>query len=89
MATKLDMERPPRVTILGAPVDRVTMAETLTILRSFVEEKTPHIVVTADASGLVQAQSDPEHLRIIQEADLVTPDSVGVKWAARRSGQPL
>lgn len=83
------MERPQRVSILGAPVDRVTMADTLAILDDFVAEGGTHIVVTADASGLAQAQSDPDHLRIIREADLVTPDSVGVMWAAKRAGKPL
>ena len=89
MITKSDTARPERVTVLNAPVDRVTMAEALAILDSFVQEGRPHLVVTADASGLVQAQSDPEHLKIIQEADLVTADSVGVIWAAKRSGTPL
>jgi len=89
MTAKADTDRPQRVTILGAPVDRVTMTETITLLEAFVASKRPHLVVTADASGLAQAQSDPKHLAIIQSADLVTPDSVGVMWAAKRAGQPL
>jgi len=87
--TKLAQAHRDRITILGAPIDRVTMAGTLDRLESFVKEGGPHIVVTADASGLVQAQSDSEHLAIIHGADLVTPDSVGIMWAARRAGQPL
>lgn len=89
MIAKLDTERPQRISILGAPVDRVTMAQTLAILESFVADRRPHMVVTADASGLVTAQTDPEHLEIIREADLVTPDSVGVMWAAKKRGEPL
>jgi N-acetylglucosaminyldiphosphoundecaprenol N-acetyl-beta-D-mannosaminyltransferase len=78
-----------RVTILGAPVDRVTMDAALALIVEFVKSGKPHIVVTADASGLAQAQSDPEHLEIIRNADLVTPDSVGVMWAAKRAGHPI
>src|SRR5438128_2084831 len=89
MTAKLDRDRPPRVSILGLPVDRVTMADALAIVESFVAERRPHIVVTADASGLAQAQSDLEHLEIIRSADLVTPDSVGVMWAGKRIGQPF
>jgi N-acetylglucosaminyldiphosphoundecaprenol N-acetyl-beta-D-mannosaminyltransferase len=89
MTAKLDKDRPPRVSILGLPVDAVTMADTLGILEGFVSEARPHMVVTADASGLVQAQADPHHAKIIRDADLVTPDSVGVMWAARRAGKPL
>ncbi|HVT14108.1 MAG TPA: WecB/TagA/CpsF family glycosyltransferase [Fimbriimonadaceae bacterium] len=89
MIAKLDMDRPRRISVLGAPVDRVTMKEALALMESFVAEGRPHMVVTADASGLAQAQSDPSHLQIIREADLVTPDSVGVMWAAKRSGEAL
>lgn len=89
MTAKVGLERPPRITILDAPIDMVTMNEALALMEGFVADRRPHLVVTADASGLAQAQSDPEHLRIIQEAALVTPDSVGVKWAAKRAGTPL
>src|SRR5688572_28920758 len=74
-----------RVPILGVEVDNVTMAEALTILDTFVAEKTPMIVVTADAAGIVAAQSDAEWRSIMRTADLVTPDSVGVLWASKRA----
>lgn len=89
MQVKLERREEDRVRVLGAPVDRVTMDEALAILEGFVEDGGAHLVVTADASGLAQAQTDPEHLAIIQAADLVTPDSVGVMWAAKRAGKPL
>lgn len=78
-----------RTTILGVEIDRVTMAETLERLESFVAAQRPHLVVTADASGIVQSKDDPELAKIYAEADLVTPDSVGVLWAAKRQGEPL
>ena len=72
------------VEILGAKVDCVTMEEAISRIEAFIESKTPHIVVTADSSGLVIAQSDPEFRKILLTADLVTPDSAGVLWAAKR-----
>lgn len=89
MTTQVRSERPQRINILNAPVDVVTMEDALRIMEGFVAEKRPHVVVTADASGLAQAQSDAAHLEIIRTADLVTPDSVGVMWAAKRSGARL
>jgi N-acetylglucosaminyldiphosphoundecaprenol N-acetyl-beta-D-mannosaminyltransferase len=74
------------VDILGVPVARVSMDDTLRIIDDFVASGTPHLVVTADASGIAQAQSDAELMRVYQTADLVTPDSTGVLWAARRKG---
>lgn len=77
------------VRILGLPVDRVTMAEALQVISQFLAEGSPHIVVTADAAGLAQTQSDPTLGEIYEGADLVTPDSVGVLWAAKRMGAPI
>jgi N-acetylglucosaminyldiphosphoundecaprenol N-acetyl-beta-D-mannosaminyltransferase len=78
-----------RVRILGVPIDRVTMAETLDRLDDFVRSGQPHFVITADAAGIVQSQSDPELKALYEQADLVTPDSAGVLWAAERQGRRL
>ncbi|MGV3618157.1 MAG: WecB/TagA/CpsF family glycosyltransferase [Fimbriimonas sp.] len=74
------------VDILGVPVARVSMAETLAVIDAYVASGKPHLIVTADASGIAQAHSDDELMQVYQTADLVTPDSAGVLWAARRKG---
>lgn len=79
----------PTVRILGVPVHVVTMAETIELLRHFVESGQPHFVITADASGVVQAQTDAYHRSLFDRADLVTPDSAGILWASKRAGQPI
>ncbi|HEY0867347.1 MAG TPA: WecB/TagA/CpsF family glycosyltransferase, partial [Fimbriimonas sp.] len=79
-----------RVSILGLPVDGVTMDEALERIEGFLEtaDRT-RLVITADASGIVQAQSDPELKALYHSADLVTPDGAGILWAARRQNTPL
>lgn len=79
----------PQVNILGTLVDRLTLDETLEAVEEFISVGTPHLVVTADASGIVQAQSDPKLREIYDNADLVTPDSEGVVFASKRAGQPV
>src|SRR5689334_366415 len=79
----------PGVSILGLPVHRVEMESTLTLLDAFIQTRRPHHIITADASMLVMAQEDAELRSIIARADLVTPDSAGVLWAARHQGCPL
>ena len=81
--------RPPSVELFGCRVDRITMREAIARCGFFLAQGGPHYVVTADTSGIVIAQSDAEYRRIINEADLVTPDSIGVVWASRKFGQPL
>src|SRR5205807_8159349 len=78
-----------RVPVLDVPISRVTHQQALAILTEFVRSGEPHLVVTADASALVTAARDPEFRAVIEGADLVTPDSAGILWAARRLGRPL
>jgi N-acetylglucosaminyldiphosphoundecaprenol N-acetyl-beta-D-mannosaminyltransferase len=80
---------PPAVQILGLPVHNVTMAAALDAIDAFVQRGSPHHIVTADASMLVMAQEDAALRAIIACAELITPDSVGVLWAAKRRGMPL
>jgi N-acetylglucosaminyldiphosphoundecaprenol N-acetyl-beta-D-mannosaminyltransferase len=78
-----------RVEILGVGVDCVDMGLAMARIEEFIRSKQPHLVATADSSGLVIAQSDPEFMAILKKADLVTPDSAGILWAAKRKGRKL
>lgn len=77
---------PDTIPILGMPVHRVDMQQTMEILDDFIRSREPHHVVTADASMLVTARDDRLLQEIICSASLVTPDSAGVLWAAKRLG---
>lgn len=77
------------VRLLGMRVDRVDMAGALALVERFIDEKTPHHIVTADASMAVTAADDPEFARIVNASDLVTPDGAGILWATKRLGTPV
>jgi len=77
------------VSILGIPVDRISMKKAVEIILGFLRQSDPKIVITADSSGIVQALGDPEYFELLQTADLVTPDSIGVIWAAKRKGRAI
>jgi N-acetylglucosaminyldiphosphoundecaprenol N-acetyl-beta-D-mannosaminyltransferase len=79
----------PSVKILGLPVHNVDMESAIEAIDGFICARVPHHVVTADASMLVMAQEDAQLRDIIGNADLVTPDSIGVLWAAKKQGNPL
>lgn len=65
------------------------MAASLEAIEGFIRSRTPHVVVTCDASCVVLAQKDRGLRDIVNSADLVTPDSIGILWAARLNGVPL
>lgn len=78
-----------QTTILGVGVHQLSMAEFLNEIEDLIEAGGSHMVVTADSSMIYDAQRDPELADIIARADLVTPDSSGVTWAASRMGEPF
>ena len=88
------LQRPPEnetpmVRILDLPIHRLDMNSALNRMDAFIAAGTPHHIITADASMLVMAQDDPELHAIVANAELVTPDSAGVLWAAKRQNRPL
>jgi N-acetylglucosaminyldiphosphoundecaprenol N-acetyl-beta-D-mannosaminyltransferase len=83
---------PPRIRLLGVPVDAVTPETALARALALVQEPPPGraaLVFTPNPEAVVAACRDPEVLRILEAADLALPDGVGLVWAARRAGRPL
>ena len=65
------------------------MAETLAWIEAAVAERTPRQVCTANPEFVMLAQRDAAFRAVLQRADLVLPDGVGLLWAARRLGARL
>ncbi|MGI1657420.1 MAG: WecB/TagA/CpsF family glycosyltransferase [Desulfitobacterium sp.] len=75
--------------ILGVKVDRETMAETLLKLQEAVNSHQAMQVVTANPELIYGAGKDARLKQLINSAQIVTPDGVGVVWAAKRLGYPV
>jgi len=75
--------------VLGVPVDLVTMESALAFIEERIRSREPSTIVTLDAAGVMLARESPQFGEIVRQAELVTPDSVGILWALRRKGQPL
>ena len=71
------------VSILGVRVDAVTMPETLAWIEAAVSERQPRQICTANPEFIMTAQRDPEFRAVLNAADRVLPDGVGLIWAAR------
>ena len=80
---------PPSVIIVDVPVHPVTFEGFLDAVTQFIRQGTPHQICTANPEFVMTAQRRPDFLRVLQEADLVLPDGVGLLWAAKRMGHPL
>ncbi len=80
---------PASVSILHVPVHPVTNEDFLALVGQFIAEGNPRQICTANPEFVMTAQRQPEFMTVLQNADLVLADGVGLLWAARRLGRPL
>ncbi len=72
----------PRVEILGIDFDKVTLGEALARIQAFIESGRPHQVVTANPEMVYACRRNSELRRVLQGADLVLADGIGIVWAS-------
>lgn len=73
-----------RVDILGITVDTYTMQETVEQIRQAVDGHSSVRVVTANPEMIYASERNERLKKLINSADIVTADGIGVVWAARR-----
>lgn len=78
-----------KVEILGVSVAAVTMAEAVSVIEEFIEQKAKVLIATANAEMLMRATYDHEFCQILNEAGLVVPDGAGTVWAAHHLGYAM
>ena len=83
------MQPPPPNRLLGIPIHPMTTASTLAWVAAAVAARTPRQMCTANPEFVMTARHDAEFRRVLNEADVVLADGVGLLWAARRQGQGL
>jgi N-acetylmannosaminyltransferase (EC 2.4.1.187) len=75
-----------KVDVLGVLIDTSTMTETVEYIRQSIREQKYIRVVTANPEMIYAANQNQELAEIINSADLVTTDGIGVVWAVRKLG---
>lgn len=77
-----------RVSILGVPLDPVTLTEARDRVLA-MSSAGAHHVMTPNPEMLTEASRNPSFKNLLQSSDMNIADGVGLLWAARRVGQPL
>ena len=75
--------------ILGIAFDDLTREEAAQRGAQLLEEDKFHYVVTPNPEFILASEKDPEFKRVLNEADLVLPDGIGVIYSAKILGTPL
>ena len=76
------------VNILGIKVNKITMAQAVEKAETFFDGK-PHMVVTPNPEIILECKKDEKLKNIINSADLVLPDGIGVVIASKFLGDAV
>lgn len=71
--------------VLGVPFDVVTMQEAVAKTKAMLHSGGQHFICTPNPEIVMEARKDEALMGILQEADLVVPDGIGVVWASKYS----
>lgn len=85
----MELNDSDKVEILNIFLDKVDYDDALDRVRDFLKAKETKIIVTPNAEIIMDAQKDSNYREIINSADMVLPDGIGVVLAAKILGNPL
>ena len=75
--------------VLGAPVDCLTLAETVGFADAAMRDRRPLRQVSINVAKFVAMRQNPELDADVRSSDLVNVDGMGIFWAARLLGVPV
>lgn len=78
-----------RISLLGVPIDAVTAKDAVWLLRGMLDSDRAHHVMTPNNEMLVEASKNPLFKNLLNRSALNLPDSQGLLFAARLTGQRL
>lgn len=82
-------EMSSRISLLGVPIDALTASEAISRLKAMLASGAQHHVMTPNNEMLVQASRSKEFHDLLSSTSLNLPDSTGLLFAARLTGQTL
>lgn len=78
-----------KVNILGVYVDTVTISEAADTIMKFFDEDRLHSVYTPNSEIIMHAYKNPEFAELLNNADLLTADGIGVVYASKILKKPI
>lgn len=75
-----------KVAVLRAPVDSVSWETALARIAGWSAARGSHYVCICNVHSVVTAGQDPAFGKVVEQADMVTPDGAPVAWMMRKLG---
>ena len=77
------------INILGVKVNNITMNEAVVCAFNYLSEDGKNVIYTPNSEIILAASNDSEFTEILNSADLIIPDGIGVVYGSKILGQPL
>lgn len=78
-----------KVNILGVNVDMYTIPQAADKIMEFLGEERMHIIYTPNSEIIMAAYRDAEFCELLNNADMLTADGIGVVYASKILGRPI
>jgi N-acetylglucosaminyldiphosphoundecaprenol N-acetyl-beta-D-mannosaminyltransferase len=78
-----------KASILEVNIDRVNMEQSIQRVMNFLEDKNNQVVFTPNSEIIMMTEQNPSYKKVINAADLLVPDGIGVILASKIIGKPL
>ena len=78
-----------KIDVLGIKFDNVNMTEALNKCEEFLKKEQGNLIVTPNPEIVMKAKEDNEFMQIINNAELVIPDGIGIIKAGKILKTPL
>lgn len=78
-----------KTNILGVNVDKISYNDAVSRIMKMLNEPENHIVFTPNSEIILMAYKDENFCGILNSADLLTADGIGVVYASRILGNPV
>ncbi|MDI1295650.1 MAG: WecB/TagA/CpsF family glycosyltransferase [bacterium] len=75
--------------VLGIPISATTLDTASRTIHGWAKDDLSRFVFIRDVHGVMQAQNDPELMRLHQDAAMVTPDGMPLVWLGQLAGAPV
>jgi N-acetylglucosaminyldiphosphoundecaprenol N-acetyl-beta-D-mannosaminyltransferase len=76
----------PKDLVLGVPIDAISWADALAKISQWSASRESRVVCICNVHSVVTASRDAAFGRVVNEADMATPDGAPVAWMLRRLG---
>ncbi len=71
------------ISILGVNIDKITMSGALEAVKGFLTGDRPRVIYTPNTEIVMEARKNTKFKELLNNADLVIPDGIGLIYASR------